>query len=408
MATDARPQLDLTGFDTPPFDTPPVADPSDTPPVDAPTGDAPTAQRGTPPARPVPLRRTRSLRLTAAFGAVALLGGVAGAATSQLFDDRGPAVRATASASGTVDRAASTLAAGGLDIAGVIAKAEPSVVSISVAGRSGSGAGTGVILTTEGEILTNAHVVAGASQVRVTLAGETQSRTAEIVGLDQAADLALLRIPGASDLPAAELGSSSALQVGDDVVAIGNALALRGNPTVTSGIVSGLNRSLETASGTMTGLLQTDASISSGNSGGPLVNASGQVIGINTAVAASSGRTAAENVGFAIAIDEALPVIDRLRAGTSAEQTATAVLGVRTSDPTDGSRGALIASVEPGSAAADGGLEAGDLVIRLGDRAVEGAASLTAAVRARQPGDVVDVTVVRDGDTRTIQVTLGG
>jgi putative serine protease PepD len=196
-----------------------------------------------------------------------------------------------------------------------VAKAEPSVVSIQTNTVRGTAAGTGVILSSDGDILTNAHVVAGASTVLVTLIGESQPRTARVVGADSVADLALLHIDGASGLRAATLGTSAGVAVGDDVVAIGNALALRGGPTVTRGIISALDRTLESNAGTMTGLIQTDASISSGNSGGPLVNALGEVIGINTAVAASGGGTAAENIGFAIAIDRALPVVDRLRAG---------------------------------------------------------------------------------------------
>lgn len=344
--------------------------------------------------------RTRT-KLAAAFVAVAVLGGGAGAATATILDD--DALR-TAS----VSRPAAALDGETLDIAAVIARAEPSVVTISVTlGGRASGAGTGVILTADGEILTNAHVVDGATTVRVTLAGESQSRAAQVVGTDAGADLALLRIDGASDLPAADLGSSEALQVGDDVVAIGNALGLRGNPTVTRGIVSGLNRSLDTREGTLTGLVQTDASISSGNSGGPLVNAAGEVVGINTAVAASSGQTSAENVGFAIAIDRALPVIERLR-GNGPASTSRGVLGVRIGDPTDGSRGALVASVDAGSAADRAGIEAGDLVVAVDDASIDGAPALTAAIGSHAPGDEVTVKVVRDGEERTMTVVLGG
>jgi len=166
-------------------------------------------------------------------------------------------------------------------------------------------------------VLTNAHVVEGASSIRVTLSGQSQARNAALVGIDTSNDLALLKITGASNLPTATIGRSADVAVGDGVVAIGNALALPGGPTVTSGIISALNRSLGTGSGQMSGMLQTDASISSGNSGGPLVNAAGQVIGINTAVATSSQTTTAENIGFAIPIDKAMVVVAQLRAGGS-------------------------------------------------------------------------------------------
>src|SRR6266540_3708851 len=178
-------------------------------------------------------------------------------------------------------------------------------------------AGSGIILTSDGEVLTNAHVVNGASSIKVTLNGESQSRTATLVGIDTSADLALLKITGASGLPTVTIGKSSEMAVGDDVVAIGNALALQGGPTVTSGIVSALNRSIDTDSGRMTGLIQTDAAISSGNSGGPLVNAAGQVIGINSAAAASTQNTTAQNIDFAIPIDKAMTVVQQLRSGST-------------------------------------------------------------------------------------------
>ncbi|MGH9165424.1 MAG: S1C family serine protease [Acidimicrobiales bacterium] len=331
----------------------------------------------------------------AALVAVALLAGATGSVVTLALDDQPPASPATTAAGAPVRSV--ELTGQRLDVAGVVAKAEPSVVSI----RAGNGAGTGVILSADGEILTNAHVVEGSSSVRVTLAGESQARTADVVGSDPAADLALLRIPGASGLAAAELGKSASVAVGDDVVAIGNALALRGGPTVTRGIVSALDRSLDT----MTGLIQTDASISSGNSGGPLVNATGQVIGINSAVASSGRGTAAENIGFAIAVDQAIPVVDRLRGGGG--PAVTGLLGVRSEDPEDGSRGATIVSVEPGSPAADAGLQAGDLVTAVDAKTVDGAATLAAAVRSHQPGDRVALAYVRDGDSRRTQATLG-
>ena len=215
----------------------------------------------------------------------------------------------------------SQLAGDSLDVAQVVAKVEPAVVSIEASTNQGpfasTSAGSGIILTSDGEVLTNAHVVNGASSIKVTLNGESQSRTATLVGIDTSADLALLKITGASGLPTVTIGKSSDMAVGDDVVAIGNALALQGGPTVTSGIVSALNRSIDTGSGQMTGLIQTDASISSGNSGGPLVNAAGQVIGINSAAAASSQSTTAQNIDFAIPIDKAMTVVEQLRSGST-------------------------------------------------------------------------------------------
>src|SRR5919198_181797 len=174
-----------------------------------------------------------------------------------------------------------------LNVTQIAAKVEPVVVSIEATSNQGpfasTSAGSGIILTSDGEVLTNAHVVEGATSIRVTLAGESQARGAELVGIDSSADLALLRISGVSGLQAADLGSSADLQVGNDVVAIGNALALEGGPTVTSGIVSAPTRPIHPQGAQMTALTQPDPPISPGNSGGPLVTAGGRVIGINTA-----------------------------------------------------------------------------------------------------------------------------
>lgn len=331
--------------------------------------------------------------------AVAVLAGLTGSAVTAALDP-------DAGGGGAV--ATRSVQVGALDVAGVVADVGPAVVSIQtdIGGRrQASAAGTGIVLTANGEVLTNAHVVQGATTIHVTLAGESQSRTATLVGADTDADLALLRIDDASGLPVATLGSSADLAVGDDVVAIGNALALRGGPTVTRGIVSALGRSLDTGDGTMTGLVQTDASISSGNSGGPLVNAAGEVIGINTAVATTGGGTAAENIGFAIAIDVARPVIERLRTG--GDEATPGYLGVSIADPTDGSRGAVLTSVADGSPAEVAGLAADDLVTAVDGTTIDGAAALAAAVRAHSPGDEVRVTYLRGGDTRTVTVDLG-
>jgi putative serine protease PepD len=335
--------------------------------------------------------------------AVAVVGGLAGGLLAHRID-RPPAATSTPAPSAAAR--ALQLAGKPLDVAGVVAKVGPSVVAIRAEGRFGAtAAGTGVVLTSDGEILTNAHVVEGADRVRVTLAGESQAKDAVVVGSDAAADVALLRIPGAHGLPVAELGHADGVAVGDDVVAIGNALALRGGPTVTRGIVSALGRSLDTPNGTMTGLIQTDASISSGNSGGPLVDAAGRVIGINTAVAASGRGTEVENIGFAIPIDQAMAVVERLRAGAPAP--AGAYLGVQVGDPEDGSRAAVVLAVDPGSPAAAAGVRAGDLLTHVDGRAVDGAAALVAAIRAHRPGDTVVLRVLRDGNAFDATVTLG-
>src|SRR6266542_393088 len=228
---------------------------------------------------PPPPRRRRPWRIAAAFLGVALVAGSAGGVVTRELEPS-----PTSSTTVVQTASSSQLAGDSLDVA---------------------------------QVVTNAHVVNGASSIKVTLNGESQSRTATLVGIDTSADLALLKITGASGLPTVTIGKSSEMAVGDDVVAIGNALALQGGPTVTSGIVSALNRSIDTDSGQMTGLIQTDAAISSGNSGGPLVNAAGQVIGINSAAAASTQNTTAQNIDFAIPIDKAMTVVQQLRSGST-------------------------------------------------------------------------------------------
>jgi putative serine protease PepD len=336
-------------------------------------------------------------------------GGTGAGVTLALVDDGNsspPAATATGTPISSVRLNGDTL-----DVAGVVNAAGPSVVTISTEvggpfGQTGAAAGTGIVLTADGQVLTNAHVVEGARTIRVTLAGESQSREATLIGADRSHDLALVQVQGVTDLTPAKLGKSGDMAVGDDVVAIGNALDLSGSPTVTRGIVSALGRTLQTAGGTMTGLIQTDASISSGNSGGPLVNAAGEVIGINTAVATSSMGTSAENIGFAIGIDTALPIIEQLRSGTAA--SAPGYLGVSIADPTDGSRGAVLQDVVAGSPADKAGLQDGDLVTKVGDSTVNDAAGLAAAVQAHHPGDKVSVTAIRNGRQSTVDVTLTG
>lgn len=224
-----------------------------------------------------------------------------------------------------VDRASLQLDGDQLDVAGVVDALSGSVVSVESEiltqqgpfVSEGTGAGTGIVLD-DGYILTNAHVVADAQSVTVSLDSDDEPREATVVAADEEADVAVLHVDDTDGLVPATLGSSADVQVGDDVVAIGNALALEGGMTVTEGIVSAADREIDLGSGTLTGLIQTDAAISSGNSGGPLVNASGEVIGINTFVAASSTSVSATNVGFAIDIDTALDVASTLTDGAVA------------------------------------------------------------------------------------------
>jgi putative serine protease PepD len=297
---------------------------------------------------------------------------------------------------------------GGIDVGAVAAAVAPSVVTVSAtlsSGRqSGEAVGTGVVITGDGQILTNAHVVSGSSDVRVRFAGNTEPTPAQVVAVDPANDLALLRVDVGAELPAVTLADPASVHLGDPVVAIGFALDLDGDPTVTAGIVSALDRTLAVSQNeVLDGLIQTDAAISSGNSGGPLVNAAGEVIGINTAVAESDTEVAATNVGFAIGVGEVLDVLEDLRDGGDRDP---GFLGVRLADRSDGGSGALVAVVDAGSPAADAGLQIGDVVVAVDDQPINGSGGLVGVIRDHRPGDEVTIVVVRDGQQLTLTATL--
>ena len=296
-----------------------------------------------------------------------------------------------------------------LSVSEVAAAVGPSVVTISVdieAGVTGEAVGTGLVVSPDGEILTNAHVVADASEIRVRLAGDTEPTEAQLVALDVGNDLALLKING-SNLPVAPFAPAGQVALGDEVVAIGFALDLDGDPSVTLGIVSALDRTLITQNeGALDGLIQTDAAISSGNSGGPLVDASGRVVGINTAVARSDVSTAATNVGFAIAIEEVDAVLATLREQGEGDPRLEGFLGVILGERNDGGQGAVITRISEDSPASEAGLETGDVVISVDESTTDGVAGVIAAVRDREPGDEVEVVVVRDGEEQRFTIVL--
>jgi S1-C subfamily serine protease len=331
----------------------------------------------------------------------ALVGGGIGTLAGR--DDRGPATAGATSAVSTSAVSTSTIAttpsasnAEGMDIKRVLRSVQPSVTQV-VAGRS---TGTGFIISADGEVLTNAHVVGNARQVRVRLSGESAARTAAVIGTYAEGDVALLKINNAGGLPIAKLGAADNVEVGDDVVAIGFALGLTGEPTVTRGIVSAKDRSLEQLSG----LIQTDAPINRGNSGGPLVNEAGEVIGLNT-LSFGAGGLSVENLGFAIPIDDAVAIANDLRVGK--QPTSSAFLGVSTNESRTGDLGAQIEEVVAGSAAAEAGLQVGDVIIALDDKEVTGPGSMGRMIRAKGAGAPLKITVLRDGAQVTLQATIG-
>jgi S1-C subfamily serine protease len=269
----------------------------------------------------------------------------------------------------------------------------------------GESTGTGLILTADGEILTNAHVVGSADTVNVRLPGESEPRQGAVTARDFPNDVALIRID-VDGLDTATFADPDDVLLGDEVIAVGYALDLDGDPSVTRGIVSALERTLETSVGALNGLIQTDAAISSGNSGGPLVNAAGHVIGINTAVAEGDAVNAANNVGFAIGVGELLPEIDALRAQAGGDPIAQGYLGVGLEGRHDGGSGAVITEVEADSPADDAGLQVDDIVVAVDGAAISGAGDLIGTIRDLDPGSTITLAVVRDGEELALTATL--
>ena len=364
----------------------------------------PTAPRNDEPVRP--RRRALGVIALALVAAVSALGGAVIGVVATREDNEmittGSIVMAE-SADGEEVSEATT------QIGKIAAAVAPSVVTLTATTESqfgeGESVGTGVIINSNGELLTNAHVVEGAKTVQVRLMNETEPVKGTVLASDPQNDLALVKINDVG-LTAAVFADSKNVRLGDPVVAIGYALNLDGGPSVTSGIVSALGRTITTDSGALDRLIQTDAAISSGNSGGPLVNDKAQVIGINTAVARGDMGTAANNIGFAISTEEVLRVIETLRDQANGVERKQGFLGVGLTDRSDGGQGAVIANVEEGSPADKAGIKSGDVVLAINGVPITGRTGMIAVVRDAQPGDTVKVKVERNGKTLTLSATL--
>jgi putative serine protease PepD len=256
-----------------------------------------------------------------------------------------------------------------------------------------------MVLDTQGDVLTNAHVVANATTVSVQVFGQTTVYQAKVLGIDTADDVALIQIQNPGKLTPIPLGTSAGAQIGDPVVAIGNALGLSpGGPTVTSGIISALGRSLSTNTERLTGLLQTDAALNPGNSGGPLADASGKVIGMNTAVS-----TDGQGVGFAIPIDKITPLVDQLKKGNTPARPQ-GFLGVSLSTATSG--GAQITAVTAGTPAAAAGLQVGDVITSIDGHAITSSADAADYITSLAPATKVTIQYQRGGASQTATATL--
>jgi S1-C subfamily serine protease len=299
-------------------------------------------------------------------------------------------------------------------------KVDPAVVDITttLAYRRVGAAGTGVVLGSSGVVLTNNHVIEGAGTIRVTDVGNGDAYRATVIGTDLTADIALLRLTGASHLDTVGLGDSSTVTTGAAVVALGNAGGMGGAPSISTGVVEALGSSIiandEITGGSeqLNGLIQTNARLEPGDSGGPLVDRSGRVIGIDTAGSTSYQIESGSDEGFAIPIDAALDIARQIESGLGSAAVhigPTAFLGVQVSASATVS-GAVVAAVVAGSPAQRAGLVVGDVIVSVGDAKVESPSTLTDLMQSHHPGDVVTVTWVGRSATRhsaTVSLATG-
>jgi putative serine protease PepD len=390
------------------------------PPTPPPAGPAPVGSSAPP---SPPRRGRRAVAVLAAAGLVAASAAGGALLAVNLDDDEaGPATTslAAAPAAGSQDNAPDEL------LSQAAAKVLPSVVSITFESNAGAGEGSGVIISSDGQILTNNHVVAQAADggsLSVTFSDGSKA-DARILGRDPVTDLAVIQAEDVNGLTPAKLGSSADLHVGDTVLAIGSPLGLEGS--VSAGIVSALDRAItlsndlpespfgnggepQATSPAVIDAIQTDAAINPGNSGGALINADGEVVGINTAIASLAGGGGIGSqggnigVGFAIPIDSARSIAQQL---VDNGEVTHAFLGVRIADAEDGG-GAVVGQVDDGQPAAKAGLEEGDIITKVDDTEITSGSDLTSAIRSHEPGDKVTITYTRDGDEKTAEVTLG-
>jgi S1-C subfamily serine protease len=309
-----------------------------------------------------------------------------------------------------------------LSTAAIVQKIDPAVVDIVSTLSDGEAAGTGMVLTSSGEVLTNNHVIDGATSIAVTDVGNGQTYRASVVGYDATHDIAVLKLSGASGLTTASIGDSGQVGVGNKVVAVGNAGGKGGTPSVAAGQVTGLNKQItavDSGSGTsetLTGVLRTNADIQPGDSGGPLLNTSGQVVGMDTAASSAetdsaTGESAAIQA-FAIPINQAVATAHQIEAGKASATVhigTTAFLGVEVSGQGGaGVNGAAIVGVVQGGAAATAGIAGGDIITSVGGKSVTSANGLRDALTTYKPGDSVKVTFsTQEGGTQTATVVLG-
>ena len=304
---------------------------------------------------------------------------------------------------------------GSLDAKAIAALVTPAIVDINTVTTSGQASGTGQILTPDGEVLTNNHVVDGSTSIKVVLASNPNvSYTAHVIGVAPAQDVALIQIEGVSGLPTVNIAASSTVKVGDAVVAIGNALGQGGAPSVTSGTVTALNQTITASEGggqseQLTGMIQSDAPIQPGDSGGAIVNSSGQVVGMITAGDVQGLRSQTSSTNYSIPTDTAISYVNKIRSGVANSEIIYGQVGfmgvsVRNS-PTGG---AQVVTVQPGSPADLVGIAPGAVISKVGGTNITNSASLGTAIRSHKSGERVSVTWTDQRGTHTSTITLAG
>ena len=362
----------------------------------------------------------KNLWRVAVLGVVcALIGGVAGGVVARNTGNSVAIISSTA-------KPGAAVLPNGMPIPTLVKQVLPSVVSIDAQGQGSEAQGTGMIISSDGLVVTNNHVIENAAAsggtITVTRSGSTTSLGATLVGRDPSNDVALIKIQNGSGLPPVTLGNSNKIEVGDAAVAIGNALGLAaGTPTVTQGIISALGRTVtassESGGGTETlnNMIQTDAAINPGNSGGPLLDSAGAVIGMNTAVAGSSTGSSAQNIGFAIPSARIVALLPELEKGGTVTKASGGYMGVQITTLTPDLRsqynlvptsGAVILNVTQSSPAAQAGLQQGDVIVAVNGKKVSSAEEVIAITKSHNPGDVIKVTVQRGTQTMTKSVKL--
>jgi putative serine protease PepD len=356
---------------------------------------APPAEEPPQPARPrrsAPRARLWSM-LAALLVLVALAAGTGTWLVTGENDDRPPAARALPATEGPL----TGLKQSGNSVSQIYRAASPAVVSV----RSGDGEGTGLVVESDGTIVTNEHVVGSAQSVQVRFGDRGATVDAEVLGADASSDLAVLKVAASNvgGITPLRLADSDAVKVGDQVVAIGNPFGL--DRTATSGIVSAIGRQIEAPDGfSIDKVIQTDAPINPGNSGGPLLDTQGKVIGINSQIA-SGGSGGNVGIGFAVPSNKVREVIPALAKGTTIERP---YLGVST---TESAQEVTVAEVKPGGPAGKAGLRTGDVVVAIDGKTVGEASDVAAAIAGKRPGDTVAIEVRRGGQSQTVDVELG-